>query len=69
MPDVTMCKNDQCPLKDKCYRFTAEPSMRQYYFTENPSKYVHGKFECKMFWGYSSDYFLEQLKSIYKDGK
>ena len=69
MADITMCKNDQCPLKDKCHRFTAVPSMRQYYFTENPSTYVHGKFECKMFWGDSSDYLLEVLKSIYKNGK
>jgi len=69
MADITMCKNDQCPLKDKCHRFTSEPSMRQFYFAENPSTYVHGKFECKMFWGDSSDYLLEVLKSIYKNGK
>jgi len=68
MPDITMCKNDQCPLKDKCYRFTAKPSMRQSYI-ENPSRYVHGKFECDLFWGDSADYLLQELKSIYKNGK
>lgn len=66
MPDITMCKNKDCPLKDKCYRFTAEPSMRQFYFTENPSRINKGKFECSMFWGDSAQYLLEQLKSIYK---
>lgn len=25
MPDITMCLNDDCPLKDKCYRHTAIP--------------------------------------------
>lgn len=26
MPDISMCKNTECPLKDTCYRFTATPS-------------------------------------------
>lgn len=25
MPDITMCTNNGCPLRDRCYRFTAEP--------------------------------------------
>ncbi len=25
MPDITMCTNNGCPLKDRCYRFMAEP--------------------------------------------
>lgn len=25
MPEVTMCINKKCPLKDKCFRFTATP--------------------------------------------
>jgi hypothetical protein len=25
MPDITMCQNDKCPLKDECYRHTATP--------------------------------------------
>ena len=69
MPDITMCKNDQCPLKEKCYRFTAEPSNIQEYFAEHPSKVIHGKFQCDMFMGESADYLLEELKSIFKNGK
>jgi hypothetical protein len=26
MPDIAMCKNDTCPLKNTCYRFKATPS-------------------------------------------
>ena len=25
MPDIAMCLNSECPLKEKCYRFTATP--------------------------------------------
>lgn len=32
MPDITMCANKECPLKDSCYRFTAIPNnYRQSY--------------------------------------
>ena len=37
MPDLDMCKGGDCPMKDKCYRFTATPSEhRQYYFLTPP---------------------------------
>lgn len=26
MPDISMCLNEECPLKDRCYRFTATPN-------------------------------------------
>lgn len=26
MPDISMCENQECPLKEKCYRYTAKPS-------------------------------------------
>lgn len=29
MPDITMCSNKTCSLKEKCYRFMAKPDMRQ----------------------------------------
>ncbi len=25
MPDIAMCKNETCPLKNECYRFIAIP--------------------------------------------
>ncbi len=25
MPDISMCSNEECPSKDKCYRYVAIP--------------------------------------------
>ena len=36
MPDITMCKGEQCPMKERCYRFTATPSNYQSWFAEVP---------------------------------
>jgi hypothetical protein len=34
MPDITMCKDETCSKKDKCFRYIAEPNPdRQSYFT------------------------------------
>ena len=38
MPDITMCKNEECKLKEKCFRFTAIPSTFQSYFYVNPNE-------------------------------
>jgi hypothetical protein len=29
MPDITMCTNEECPLKKSCYRFMGIPSQWQ----------------------------------------
>ena len=45
MPDISMCDNTTCELRNKCYRFTATPSptwQTYAYFTntkENPCQY------------------------------
>lgn len=26
MPDISMCSNNDCTIKDSCYRFTAKPT-------------------------------------------
>ena len=37
MPDITMCSGIDCPLKENCYRYTAQPSKyRQSFFSEVP---------------------------------
>jgi hypothetical protein len=36
MPDITMCRGERCECKLTCYRYAAEPSMRQRYFVESP---------------------------------
>jgi len=47
MPDITMCHGDDCPLKNKCYRYTAYADpYGQSIFTE--IHYKDGK--CNHFW-------------------
>lgn len=31
MADISMCKYEQCPKKDTCYRYKAEPDHYQSY--------------------------------------
>ena len=47
MADITMCRGNDCPLKNECYRYTAYASPYwQSIFTE--IHYKDGK--CKHFW-------------------
>ena len=37
MPDICMCQGTGCPMKETCYRYTAEPNpYRQSYFAVVP---------------------------------
>lgn len=38
MPE-SMCRNEECPLKDSCFRYVAEPKEHQWY---NDYKYDNG---------------------------
>lgn len=44
MPDISMCKDFTCPLRKKCYRYTAIPNEVQCYAIFN---YNMG---CDYFW-------------------
>jgi len=46
MPDISMCTGENCPLKEKCYRFKAKPSSYQAFFSDPPV--TNG--ECEYFW-------------------
>lgn len=45
MSDISMCKNLNCPLRESCYRFLAEPS---YYQTYAGFEYKDG--DCDHYW-------------------
>lgn len=45
MPDITMCRGGDCPLKNSCYRFLAKPSELQSYTTP---PFKDGK--CEIYW-------------------
>lgn len=49
MPDITMCKGVDCPNKESCYRFTAEPSHYQSYFSKPPYNELD-KTKCEYYW-------------------
>lgn len=49
MPDITMCKGEECPLKWNCYRHNAKHSpLYQSFFIGTP--YDKEKQNCKYFW-------------------
>jgi len=51
VPDITMCTGRECPLKEHCYRYTAEPSeFRQSYFANPPYKELRGYYTCEHHW-------------------
>lgn len=50
MPDITMCKGENCTIKEECYRFTAKPSERQAYFVESPCTRKMGGTACDHYW-------------------
>ena len=56
MPDIPMCKDNSCTLKDKCYRFKAKKSKEQSYFLESPKK---DDDKCRFFWEVSESGFLK----------
>jgi hypothetical protein len=36
MPDITMCDNEKCELKQKCFRFMAKPNeTHQSYYADD----------------------------------
>lgn len=51
MADITMCRGENCPLKEKCYRYKAKPSTWQSYFVEVP----YNEKGCDKFWKIEND--------------
>lgn len=38
MPDISMCNNKECKVKENCYRYMAEPDEIQSYCEFKPDK-------------------------------
>ena len=53
MIDITKCRDEECPLKESCYRFTAPYNeYGQSYFMDSP-RVIHeeeGPVECDYYW-------------------
>jgi len=48
MADITKCSGQDCPIKKKCYRYTAIDGYWQSYFFASPINRDTG--ECDKFW-------------------
>ena len=46
MPDIAMCSGDECPIKENCYRYLANPSHFQSFFAPPP----YTEEGCDYFW-------------------
>ena len=70
MPDITMCKGGNCPIKETCYCFTATPSeWRQSYFIDVPLK-EDGTCEYFMkIWDKPKELMRIKNEQVYIDGE
>ncbi len=50
MPDIAMCTNEGCPLKQKCFRYTAKPSEHRQSYSMFEPTIEGGKILCEWFW-------------------
>lgn len=61
--DTTKCSGNNCPHKEKCYRFTAKADECQAYFVTPP---IDKDGKCDLYWGEQSESIWKQLKEIVK---
>lgn len=52
MADITKCANENCKIKDMCYRHTARDDYYQSYANFNNDKEIKDKKECIHFYSY-----------------
>ena len=54
MADISMCANETCPLREKCYRFMVTPEGKYQCYADFEWEHLdheHGKeVYCKDFW-------------------
>jgi len=66
MPDITMCEDKECPLRNECYRYRAIPNeFRQYYFCESPRQ----NDDCIEFYKIPDRARIKDIKEEDKDEK
>ena len=63
MADITMCKNENCPVKDTCFRYLATPSQYQayYVFDENSNE------PCDSYWECETEEILNKFNKMWRD--
>lgn len=67
MADISMCQDRQCPARDYCYRFTANPSrMWQSYGVFNREDDADN---CDMFWPNGKESTKCKLGGVKREGE
>ena len=65
MSDISKCPGNGCPVKEKCYRYTAKAGVWQTWFSKEPFKISKkGVFKCDMFWGLDAERLYNQIVDI-----
>lgn len=65
MSDISKCPGNGCPVKEKCYRYSAKDGVWQSWFAKEPFKISKkGVFKCDMFWGDDAERLYNQIVDI-----
>lgn len=48
MADITMCVDNECPMRDRCYRYTAKADEKYQSYADFGRG--RGDKHCEMFW-------------------
>lgn len=62
MVDIAKCSGVNCPIRDRCNRFSQYSSNHD--IINHPYKIENGVFSCDLFWGESQTQMLNQLEEI-----
>ncbi len=67
MSDISKCKNEKCPLKEHCYRYTASANEHWQSYSDFEFKILEdGRVDCEYYWG--NNVVRNNIK-VNKDGK
>ena len=65
MSDITKCHGFDCPVKEKCRRYTAKSKeVWQAYFLEAPYEKTDNSFRCDMYWGEDAEAIWRDLNDV-----
>lgn len=66
MADITMCNNEDCPLKRQCFRYMAKvnPYWQPYYVMDELSPVGY---DCIHLWEFKDEDELDKLNRMWHD--
>ena len=67
MADITKCVGINCPIRDNCYRYTAEvfnELLQSYFVEDNVGEHTNNGFKCDLYWGDNAESIWNDIKEI-----